>query len=144
MNSKQTNYEFNVLYNKMTGIYHDIIKKFNLSECQFWILYALNVENKPLSQSEISAYLISPKQTIHSSIHKLIENDYISLKETNGIKKYYSLTKKGKQLSKKTVLPVIQIEIETFDTFSERERNQFILMFKKYNEKLDAISKEAL
>lgn len=144
MNSNQTNYEFNVLYNQMTGIYHEIVKRVNLSECQFWILYALNVENKPLSQSEISEYLISPKQTIHSSIHKLIEDGYISLKETNGKKKYYSLTRKGKQLSKKTVLPVIQIEVEAFDTFSEKERNQFIMLFKKYSEKLDAISREVL
>lgn len=144
MNSKQTNLQFNLLYNQMTGIYHDIVKHYNLSECQFWILYALCEENKPLSQSELCAYLIAPKQTIHSSIQKMVEENYISLKEMSGKKKLYSLTTTGKQLSQKTVIPVIEAEEKTFRAFSEDERKQIIHLFQKYNEILIKTWKEVI
>lgn len=128
----------------MTGIYHNITKQFNLSECQFWILYALNAEDKPLNQAELCAYLIAPKQTIHSSIQKCILEGYISLKETSGKKKYYSLTRQGRKLSKQTVLPLIQLEEKVFDSFNEKEQKDIIRLFKKYNETLDRLCKEEL
>lgn len=144
MNSIQANYEFNILYNKMTGIYHDMVKRYNMSECQFWILYALNEENRPLTQSEIVAYLFSPKQTIHSSIQRLLEEELITLKETSGKKKYYTLTNKGKQLSKTTVYPVIQAEIQSFESITEKQRNEFISTCKKMILTLETYSKEHL
>lgn len=144
MNSKETNLKYNILYNQNVGIYHKIVKHYNLSECQFWILYALNVENKPLSQSELCAYLISPKQTIHSSIQKLILDGYITLKETTGKKKMYFLTNTGKKLSNKTVRNVIQIEERLFETFSEKERKDIIHLFQKYNDTLEKLWKEEI
>lgn len=144
MNSTQANYEFNLLFNKMTGIYHDMVKKCHMSDCQFWILYALNEENRPLTQSEIGSYLYSPKQTIHSSIQKLLEEELITLKETSGKKKYYVLTTKGKQLSKTTVLPVIQGEMRSFDCLTEKQRNDFISSCKKMIQVLEMYSKESI
>lgn len=144
MDSIKANYEFNILYNQMSGIYHNLVKDSKLSECQFWILYALTEENKPLTQSELSSYLISPKQTIHSSLNTLLTNNLISLTETNGRKKYYSLTKKGKELSNSTVLPIIKKEIDTFNFFTENERNKFINLFNKFVKQLDYLSKESL
>lgn len=140
MNAIETNQSFNTLYNKMNGIYHTIVKQYKMSECQFWILYALTVENKPLSQIELISYLIAPKQTIHSAIHKMISEEYISLKETSGTKKYYTLTQKGKQLAKNTVTKVIENETLVFDTFSEEERTTFISLLSRYIQQMERIS----
>lgn len=142
MNCVETNYQFNLLYNQMTGVYHRIVKKYNLSECTFWILYALNVENRPLTQAELSAYLIAPKQTIHSSLHKMLEDDLLLLKETNGKKKYYALTKEGKKISKTTVQLLIKKEDQAFGCLNEKERDEFIRIFQKMLQYLEQYAKE--
>ncbi len=138
MDALQTNHKYNELYNKMTGVYRTIVKQYNMSECQFWILYALTEEQRPLAQSELMRYLTFPKQTIHSAIHKLIDENMILLQETNGNKKLYILSKQGKELAEKTVKVVIQDEINVFKSFSEEERNQFIALTQKYIDLLES------
>lgn len=140
MNAVEANQSFNTLYNQMSGIYHAIVKQYKMSECQFWILYALTVEEKPLSQAELIRYLIAPKQTIHSAIHKMISEEYITLKEISGTKKYYMLTKKGNELSSHTVKKVILDEIHVFDAFTEEERKTFISLLTKYIQQMERTS----
>lgn len=139
MNAIQTNHQYNELFNKMTGVYHTIVKQYDMSECQFWILYALTEEQNPLTQSELMRYINAPKQTIHSAIHKLIDEKMILLQEINGKKKSYILSQQGKELSKKTVQIVIQDEINVFEQFTEEERNQFLSLTQKYIELLESV-----
>ena len=112
-----------------------------MPECQFWILYALYEKRKPLTQSELKEYLISPKQTIHSSIQKLMEQNFITLTKTHGKKKYFSLTEEGRKLAEETVGTVQKKEILAFEGFSEEEREQFISLLSRY---CDLLEKEAL
>lgn len=141
MDSLHANQLFNTEFNKMNGIYRNLTQKYSMPECQFWILYALYTEEKPLTQSELKAYLFSPKQTVHSSIQKLTEQNFIILKETKGKKKYYSLTKEGRIFAHKTVGQVQYYEIKALDGFSEKEREQFIRLFSRY---CDLLESEAL
>lgn len=141
MDALHTNQLFNTEFNRMNGIYRNIIQKFNMPECQFWILYALYTENKSLTQSEIKEYLCFPKQTIHSSIHKLMKQNFITLIETHGKKKFFSLTNEGRKLAEETVGIVQKKEILTFEDFSEEERELFISLFSRY---CDLLEKEAL
>lgn len=143
MNSIQANYEYNLIYNELTSIYHEMTKRYKLSECQFWILYAINEENRPLTQAEISRYLIAPKQTIHSSIQTLLKEGYIELSEVNGKKKYFSLTKLGISISNSTVKATMDVEIKAFDAFTEKERTEFIRLNQKLIQQLHNHSKEA-
>lgn len=139
MNSKKTNACFNDLYNRMNGIYRSIAKKYNLSECQFWILYALSVENRPLTQTELRSYLIEPKQTIHSAMHKMLDDEIIVLQQTSGKKKYFTLSEKGKLLADKTVNIVIFHEEKAFDTFTNQEREMLIHLFEKYIDEIERL-----
>ena len=132
MNAIECNHQYNETFNKMNAVYHNIAKQFHMSDTQFWILYALTEENKALTQSELMRYLTAPKQTIHSAIHKLINDNYISLQETKGKKKLYDLTVEGKLLASKTVKKVIEDEIEIFDIFTNEEREKFLLFTQKY------------
>lgn len=142
MNSLQANAAFNALFNQMNGIYHEYVKQYNLTECQFWILYALNAEDRPLTQSELQNYIITPKQTIHSAILKMIENKLITLKEKTGNRKFFILTEKGKLLSQRTVKKVIQKEISVFDAFTTEERKMLIHLFSKYIQLLEGETNE--
>lgn len=141
MDALHTNQLFNTEFNRMNGIYRILTQKYSMPECQFWILYALYAEDRPLTQSEIKEYLFSPKQTIHSSIQKLTERKFIELKETQGKKKYFSLTEEGRRFSEETVGIVQKKEILAFEGFSEEEREQFLSLYSRY---CDLLEKEAL
>ena len=141
MDALHTNQLFNTEFNRMNGIYRILTQKFSMPECQFWILYALYEKRKPLTQSELKEYLISPKQTIHSSIQKLMEQNFITLTKTHGKKKYFSLTEEGRKLAEETVGTVQKKEILAFEGFSEEEREQFISLLSRY---CDLLEKEAL
>ena len=52
-------------------MYRSAAKSCGISECAFWILYTLRVEEKPFTQAEICEFLIEPKQTVHSALKKL-------------------------------------------------------------------------
>lgn len=41
-----------------------------LSDCTFWILYALRENNARLTQSEICNFFYQPKQTVNSALKK--------------------------------------------------------------------------
>lgn len=144
MNSVQANYEYNLIYNELTSVYHDMTKRYKLSECQFWILYALKEEDRPLTQAEICRYLISPKQTIHSSIQSLLKEGYIQLSEVTGKKKFFSFTESGTKLSNETVGKIIEAEINAFDAFTEKERKEFIRLNLKFIQQLQKYSTESL
>lgn len=141
MDALHTNLLFNTEFNRMNGIYRILTQKYSMPECQFWILYALYEKRKPLTQSELKEYLISPKQTIHSSIQKLMEQNFITLTKTHGKKKYFSLTEEGRKLAEETVGTVQKKEILAFEGFSEEEREQFISLLSRY---CDLLEKEAL
>lgn len=141
MDALHTNQLFNTEFNRMNGIYRILTQKYSMPECQFWILYALYEKRKPLTQSELKEYLISPKQTIHSSIQKLMEQNFITLTKTHGKKKYFSLTEEGRKLAEETVGTVQKKEILDFEGFSEEEREQFISLLSRY---CDLLEKEAL
>lgn len=141
MDALHTNQLFNTEFNRMNGIYRILTQKYSMPECQFWILYALYEKRKPLTQSELKEYLISPKQTIHSSIQKLMEQNFITLTKTHGKKKYFSLTEEGRKLAEETVGTVQKKEILAFKGFSEEEREQFISLLSRY---CDLLEKEAL
>ena len=141
MDALHTNQLFNTEFNRMNGIYRILTQKYSMPECQFWILYALYEKRKPLTQSELKEYLISPKQTIHSSIQKLMEQNFITLTKTHGKKKYFSLTEEGRKLAEETVGTVQKKEILAFEGFSEEEREQFISLLSRY---CDLLEKESL
>lgn len=128
----------------MNGVYRNIAKHYNMSSCQFWILYALSVEAKPLTQTELRSYLTEPKQTIHSALHKMEQDEIIVLKQTSGKKKYYELTEKGKSLAQETVNLVITHEIQALDTFKSKERETLIYLLGKYIDEFEKFSKEVL
>lgn len=141
MNASQANKEFNTLYNRMNGIYRNIVRKYNMSDCQFWIFYALYIEERPLTQGELTEYLLAPKQTIHSAIQKMVDCNYILLRETSGKKKYFELTTLGHDIAEKTVKNVVQSEVNVLEKLTLEEREQMIHTITRY---CDLLEKEAI
>lgn len=70
--------KYNTLYKENDEFYHICAKTLGLSDCTFWILYALWETKKDFMQSELCSLLHLPKQTIHSALKKLECGGYIS------------------------------------------------------------------
>lgn len=130
-------FEYNAIIKENEDLYRRIAKQFGLSECTFWILYTLREENTSLTQRELCYSLSQPKQTINSALKKMETDGYLELSSgEDRRRKQIRLTKKGEVLAKETVDKVIALENRTFDTFTEREQEDFLLLFRKYTDNL--------
>ena len=72
------------------------------------------------------------KQTLNSAVRKLEAEEVVYLKAADGKKKYVCLTEKGKILSEKTVLKIIEIENEILESWTEEEREIYVMLAEKY------------
>lgn len=137
--------EYNSIYLENNNIYRDLAKSFGLSECGFWILYALRADFIPPFQSEICSSMYHPKQTVNSALKKMEAEGYISLVHSKDNRsKQISLTDKGTALCEKSVDIVIDMEQDAFAKLPEEEQAQFLLLFHKYTDLLKESKKEMI
>lgn len=125
-------------YKELDSIYINYAKQNNLSISSFWILYSINQNSQPLTQTEMCNIWTFTQQTINTSLKNLEKDGLIELRfsESNKKNKYIFLTERGQTLSQKIVIPLIKAEEEAMTTFLEEQQilyNQFI---KKHYEQL--------
>lgn len=137
--------EYNDSLKAIDDTYRNVAKIFGLSECTFWILYTLRVEEEPLTQSEICNLQYQPKQTVNSALKKMSEDGYIRLEHgSNQRSKNVWLTEKGIRLSEKAVDKVVDAEVDALTGLSDDEQEQFFKLLRKYSglleEKIQALS----
>ena len=74
------------------------------------------------------------KQTINSSLKKLIETGYIVLSSTDDNKKnkIISLTEKGKRIAEKAADGVIDSEVKAIENMSVEKAKLFISLYEEY------------
>lgn len=96
-NAYQMLIAFNRETKKLDDVYRSAAKSCGISECAFWILYTLRVEEKPFTQAEICEFLIEPKQTVNSALKKLEAEGYLTLSAgADQRSKRVCLTEKGR------------------------------------------------
>ncbi len=130
--------KYNELYKENDKLYHQATRALGMSDCAFWIMYALR-ENSPLTQSELCAILCLPKQTVHSALKKLMDDGLLEAAgERDGRSKYIRFTEQGKALARHTVDRVMEVEAAAFGGLTDGEKEQFIGLFDKYTRLLKA------
>lgn len=127
--------EYNRIFKQNDEIYRDAAKELGLSDCAFWILYAVRSAEEVLTQSDLCYSQYQPKQTVNSALKKLEKEGYLVLKCTdNRRSKQIYLTEKGIRLSENTVDKVILAEVEALSALSLAEQEEFLKLFRKYTE----------
>lgn len=116
-------------------VYHKLATKLHLSDTAYFILDAL-LDEDGITQNTLSAYLFTPKQTIHSCVQNLQKKGYISIDE----KKKIYLTPHGKSFAQNTVGKVREMEDDFLAHWDDDEREQYIRLNTKYLN--DLIEKE--
>ena len=125
---------YNELYKEQDDLYRAVARGFGLSDCAFWVLYALREAERPMTQSDVCAAVYQPKQTVHSALKKLIGEGCLRLAEGRDRRsKYLVLTERGEALVHRTVDPVMAAETAAMDTLTEAERTQFLSLCRRYN-----------
>ena len=125
---------YNDVYKEQEELYRAAIRRCGLSDCAFWVLYALRDAGRPLTQSDICTAVYQPKQTVHSSLKKLLEEDVLRLTEGRDRRsKYLVLTAAGEALTARTVDRVTAAEETAMDALTAEERTRLLLLFRRYN-----------
>jgi len=126
-NAYQMLIAFNRETKKLDDVYRSAAKSCGISECAFWILYTLRVEEKSFTQAEICEFLIEPKQTVHSALKKLEAEGYLA--RTSGAdlrSKRVALTEKGEQFARAWIDRVLEAEAAALCAMPEAERAAFV------------------
>ncbi len=136
---------YNSIIKEDNKIYHQLAKRFGLSDCAFWIIYDLRESAKPQTQSDLCQTLCQPKQTINSALKKLEKDGYIVLTHTKDQRsKEITLTRQGMAFAQRTVDVVYDIELSVMASLSEQEQKQFIDILKRYSNTLKEYTQEIL
>ncbi len=128
--------EYNRIHKEMNNIYHDIALKLGLSDSAFDIFYAIAEYGDDCTQRDICQMSYISKQTIHSSIQKLEQEEYIFLKKGTGRSRHIFLTPKGESLLREKILPVIEIENKSFTDMTPEESAELLRLSNKYASRL--------
>ena len=84
---------YNDAYKEQDDLYRAVARQCGLSDCAFWVLYALRESGRPMTQSDVCAAVYQPKQTVHSALKKLAGEGYLQLTEGRDRRsKYLTLT----------------------------------------------------
>lgn len=115
-------------------VYHDIAKKFCLSDTMFWLLYSLKEHGTMYTQKELCKEWSYPPQTINSAIKDLEKRGILKLATVNGNRKNKQIimTDEGKNLIEKVIMPVMDAEQRAFERMDQQDRIAFLYMTQKH------------
>lgn len=124
--------EYNRLYREFNNIYHDVALRLNMSDSAFEILYAICDLGDGCLQKDICNLTFLSKQTVNSSIDKLIDKDFITLTRGRGRNMHIHLTPDGRSLIENKIYPVMRIENDAFSVLDKDEIKQLLMLHNKY------------
>ena len=128
---------FNHINKKLIDIYHDASQRAGMSASMFDILYSIVEIGDGCRQTDICQACYIPKQTVHSSIRKMEDDGYLTLVSGKGREKQMYLTEKGKRITEKKILPIIEAENTVFLQMGEQLSLMFLELLEEYMAKLE-------
>ncbi len=122
----------NYLLSEIHEVYHDVSVRLGVSDSAMDILYTLCIAGDRCPLRDIARLSGSSRQTIHSAVRGLERDGIIRLEAKNGRDKLVCLTDAGRTLTEATAQRVIAMENEIFDSWEEKEREQYLHFLQKY------------
>ncbi|MDE6915786.1 MAG: MarR family winged helix-turn-helix transcriptional regulator [Lachnospiraceae bacterium] len=123
--------ELNRLNKALSELYHDLCVQLGMSDSVFDIFYAIAALGDGCRQRDICDYAFTSKQTIHSSIHKLEKEGFLSMKPGKGREMHIFLTPAGEQFTQEKIAPIIAMENEVLSQLPPDEIDQLICLMEK-------------
>ena len=128
----------NRLYKEQDDVYRGVAQRAGLSETAFILLYFLCEADSSISQHELCELCFYPKQTVNSSIAKLVKDGLVHLRPLAGYRnrKAVELTADGRDFCQQYVFPMLAAEQHAFARFTPEERVVYLKLFRQYIDSL--------
>ena len=117
--------------------------KLGLSGSAFHVLYTIYDSGQGCTQKDICLFTGLPKQTVHSSVRKMIDEGYLRSETTGKAVRLY-FTDAGSLLAKRCIKPVQDAEEAAFGVMSEQECLEFLRLSTRYVEGLKVALSQAI
>ena len=147
--AKRSYEEFNQFLREFQDVYDATALKLGISQSAFDVLWALCECGEGCLQRDICAYAYLGKQTVGSSVHKLVADGILHLEpaETGrGMRVFF--TPQGKEFVEKNVIPLLRADAEAFADVTAEEREILVGAARHYlhglKGRFDAFEPEAL
>lgn len=127
---------FNLVQAEIQGLYHEACLKLGLSDSASKILYMLAAFGEGCTQRDICRHFGLSRQTVHSSIRILSAQAVILLQKDSGRVRRIFLTEKGRMLIRERIEPLINMENELLESWSDGERSSLLGLLRKYRDDL--------
>lgn len=127
---------YNYIMSEINSIYHDAAMRMGISDSAQNILYAVCVVGDRCPQSEIYKQTGISRQTINSAIRRLEKDGLVYLEPGQGRNTVVCLTDKGKEVADEKVRPIIGIENEIFNEWTEEEMRMYWELTERYRDSL--------
>ena len=130
---KNQNLALNQHYKRMNEQYHAYAVHCGLSDPALWVLYSLWESDTPLTQNDIAALWMYPKQTINFTIAGLVKKGCVTLEQRSGARsgKTVKLTVAGDVLCRRVVAPLMEAEERCLSQISAQERALLVALSEK-------------
>lgn len=121
---------FNRSWKGIDRVYHEIARRSGLSDCAFWILYALRDAGTAMPQNELSQVWLYSRQTVSSTLRQLEERDLITVEYATGSRrdKQIGLTEAGARFAQIYIEPAMNAEKRALTALDERDRDMMFTL----------------
>ena len=111
---------------------HPRAQGLGLSDSALWVLWSLAELGEGCTQKDICRQFFLSKQTVHSSVRKLEAGGFLALRPGGGREVAVCLTDRGRELVRKTVLPVMEAERAAAEGMTEEEWLAMLRLSRKW------------
>ena len=126
--------DLDLVYREIDKLYARLARGCGLSDCAYWILYAIEAEGERATQRDLARHISHPKQTVNSVTRTLVEKGLVELVPVEGDRrsKELRLTPAGRAFAAERIVPAMEVERRAFESLEPDERREFIRLASKY------------
>lgn len=132
-----TRKNINNLINEIENLYHELCVQIGISDSESMVLYTLNDAEGPITQADICKATGISKQTLNSTIQRLIEQDIIVLNSADKKSKTISLTEKGQLFLSEKVAPLVAVEERIYASWTDKEKEMYVRLTNKFKTQME-------
>lgn len=129
-------HRYNLLLSEMDAAYHVAAVRSGISDSVRQILYTICVEGDSCSLSRICHSTGMSKQTLNSALRRMEAQELVYLENETPRRKRVFLTEKGRALAERTVLRLMKIENNIFQSWNEEEWKLYFHLTERFTEEL--------
>lgn len=133
------------LFRETDRLYYTIAKGCGLSECAYWVMYAIKEAEGRTTLRQVCERWSYSKQTVNSAVKRLEGRGLVTLEFEPGSRKnkMVLLTAAGRKLCEEKIGPAMEAERRAFGSLEPEEREALLRLVEKYTRAIDLETKRA-